>query len=316
MWVACFPQCRSQEPDFEEDRIVVREGEEIQKKGWFSKNKPSSPNVSITPPPSANSLGQTQKPKDQANDDDSGLPQREEKIPKTTPSTPGMDKQQDDLVELPERAGFNLAAMREVLDGIKNDEGSRHDLVKPTRLDISPSPPTSIMLAERPQSASPPSITKSPVITPTVEQKFSATLNPTTPAVSELTSTSPEPSSLRDIYETPPSEREENLASPSSSRLTGGSTFSVTGYDGGSVPWASSSTDKEVYGGTPFGNPFHPTAFTAVAQTGSAPSNASIAASAVEHDPWSSQTYSKSSDVSKGAGAKQASSFVANPWES
>ncbi|KAH9969208.1 hypothetical protein BGW80DRAFT_1177271, partial [Lactifluus volemus] len=38
-----------EEPDFEEDRIVVREGEEVPKKGWFStRGKPSAPVVSIT----------------------------------------------------------------------------------------------------------------------------------------------------------------------------------------------------------------------------------------------------------------------------
>ncbi|KAF8274342.1 hypothetical protein EI94DRAFT_1562200 [Lactarius quietus] len=115
-----------EEPDFEEDRIVVREGEDVQKKGWFSKTKPSAPNASASRPPSANSVGQTLRAKNHA-DDDGGLPPREEKTPMTStatsPPTPRTDKQQDDTTddaaELPARAGFDLAAMRTVLEGIE-----------------------------------------------------------------------------------------------------------------------------------------------------------------------------------------------------
>ncbi|KAI9444567.1 hypothetical protein H4582DRAFT_2108463 [Lactarius indigo] len=291
------------EPDFEEDRIVVREGEEVQKKGWFSKSKPSSPHPSASRPPSAASVGQTLKSIHHA-EDDGGLPPREGKIPMTPtatspPPTPRTDKQQGDatgdLAELPAHAGFDLAAMRAVVDGIEQG--------KPT------------MSAERPQPTSTPA-TKSPNLTPTIEQ-FSAMHNPTTTAVSDLTSD--EPRSFRDIHDALSSESEEDATSPSSSpslsvfpsssRPTGESALSPLGYDG--VSWTPVSADKEVYGGgfgTPFGNPFHPTPYAAAGQAGS-PSNVSNPS-----DPWSRspQTYSSNS-----TGAKKPSSvFAANPWES
>jgi len=241
------------------------------------------------------------------------------------PPTPRTDKQQDDatgnLAELPARAGFDLAAMRAVIDGIEQGKASRHDLTRPTRPEISPPPPPppSAMSAVRPQS---PPVTKSPDLTPTIEQ-LSATHNPTTTAV-----TSADPRSSRDIHDALPSESEEDATSPSSSpslsvfpsrycsHPTGDSALSPAGYDG--VSWTPVSPDKDVYGGdfgTPFGNPFHPTPFTAVGQTGSSPSNvsnASPASPAVERDPWSPQTFSSNSTGAK----KPASVFAANPWES
>jgi hypothetical protein len=315
-----------EEPDFEEDRIVVREGEDVQKKGWFSKNKPAAPNASASRPPSATSVGR--RPKDQAENDES-LPPREEKTPMTStatsPSTPRTDKQLDDAIgdaaELPARAGFDLAAMRAIVDGIEQGKGSRHDLTRPTRPEISPPPPSSVMSAKRPQSMSPP-ITKSPDLTPTTEQR-SAMPNPTRSAVSELRSASAEPRSLDDALL--PSGSEEDARLPSSSpslsqpRPTGDLGLSFGGYDG--APWTPVSADKEAYGGggsgsgfgTPFGNPFHPTPFTAVGQT---PSNVSkVAVPGVDRDPWSLQTYS--GDVSNSTGAKKPSSvFATNPWES
>ncbi|KAH8981454.1 hypothetical protein EDB86DRAFT_431573 [Lactarius hatsudake] len=299
------------EPDFEEDRIVVREGEEVQKKGWFSKSKPSSPLPTASRPPSAASVGQTLKSKHHAGDD-VGLPPREGKTTPTatlSPPTPRTDKQQadatGDLAELPAHAGFDLAAMRAVVDGIEQGKASRHA----SQLEIPPPPLPPVMSAERP---SPPA-TKSQGLTPTIEQ-LSPTHDPTTTAVSELTSD--EPRSFRGIHDALPlSESEEDATPPlgspslSLSRPTGDLALSSAGYDG--VSWTPVSADKEAYGGgfgTPFGNLFHPTPFAAVGQTGS-PSNVSNAS-----DPWSRspQTYSSNS-----TGAKKPSSvFAANPWES
>lgn len=312
-----------EEPDFEEDRIVVREGEDVEKKGWFSKNKPAAPNASASRPPSATSVGR--RPKDQA-ENDGGLPPREEKTPMTSsatsPSTPRTDKQLDDATgdaaELPARAGFDLTAMRAVVDGIQQGKGSRHDLTRPTRPEIPPPPPPSIMSAERPQSKPPP-LTKFPDLTPTTAQR-SASPNPTRIAVSELRSASAEPRSFRDIDDALlPSGSEEDDRLPSTSpslRPTGDLALSFGGYDG--APWTPVAPDKDGGGGgsgfgTPFGNPFHPTPFTAVAQT---PSNVSkVAVPAIERDPWSLQTYS--GGVSNTTGAKKPSSvFAANPWES
>lgn len=314
-----------EEPDFEEDRIVVREGEDIEKKGWFSKSKPSAPKASASRPPLTTSVGKTLQPKHQT-DDDGGLPPREKKAPMTPtatspPPTPRTEKQQDDatgdVAELPARAGFDLSAMRAVIDGIEQGKGSRRDLTRLTRPEIPPLPPPSAMSAERPQSTSS-QITQYPTLTPSIVQ-LSATHNPTTSAVSELTSASAEPRYVRDIYDALPSESEEDATSQSSSPSLSvfPSRARHTGYD--SVSWTPVSTDKDVYGGSgggggfaPFGNPFRPTPFAAVGQTGSSPSNASSASPVVERDPWSFP-----SDVSNGTGAKKASSvFAANPWES
>ena len=284
-------------------------------------------------PPSATSVGQTLKSKQHA-EDDGALPPREDKTPMTppatSPSSPKTDKQQDDAIgdtaEIPARAGFDLAAMRAVIDGIEQGKEGRHDLTRPTRIEISPPPPPSAISAERPQYTYPP-MTKSPNITPTIEQ-FSSTQSPTASAVSELTPASASPRSLRDIHDALPSESEEDDARspgpssspslsgfPSRSHPTGDSAFSFTGYDGGlgSTP---EFTDEDAYGGsggvgTRFGNPFHPTQFPAVGPTGSSPSNVANASLAVP-DGWSFQTYS--GDVS---GAKKPSSvFAANPWDS
>jgi hypothetical protein len=297
---------------------VVREGEDVEKKGWFSKSKPAGPNASASRPPSATSVGR--RPKDQAENDES-LPPREEKTPMssaTSPSSPRTDKQLEDATgdaaELPARAGFDLAAMRAVVDGIEQGKGSRHDLTRPTRPEI---PPPSIMSAKRPQSTSPP-LTKSPDLTPTTAQR-SATPNPTRTAVSELRSASAEPRSFRDIDDAllpSGSEEDDRLPSTSSSlRPTGDLALSFGGYDG--APWTPVAPDKDGGSGsgfgTPFGNPFHPTPFAVVAQT---PSNVSkVAVPAVERDPWSLQTYS--GGVSNSTGAKKPSSaFATNPWES
>ena len=314
---------------------MVREGEDVQKKGWFSKSKSSTPpNASASRPPSATSVGQTLSSKDHA-EDDGDLPPREEATPMTStstatsPPTPRTDKQLDDATgdaaELPARAGFDLAAMRAVVDGLEQGKGSRHDLTRPTRPETLPPPPSSAMSAQRPQSTSR-LITKSPDLTPT----SSAAHNPTRTAVSELRSASAEPRSFRDMDDAllpSGSEEDDRLPSsspspsdfPSRSRPTGDLALSPPGvYDGAS--WTPVSADKEAYGGgfgTPFGNPFHPTPFTAVGQTGSAPSNVSnpAAVPGVERDPWSFQTYS--GDVSNSTGAKKPSSvFATNPWES
>jgi hypothetical protein len=292
-----------EEPDFEEDRIVVREGEEIRKKGWFSKSKPSAPNASASRSPSASTVGQILKPKHPAVED-GGLPPREEKTPMTptatSPSTPRTDNDATgDAAELPARAGFDLAAMRAVVDGI---EGGRH-----SQPEISPPPPPLVTSAESPQSPSPP-VTKSPDLTPTIEQLSAATRT----AVNDV-------ESFRNIHDALPSESEEDARSPGPSSSpslsdfpsrfhpTGNSPLSFAGYDG--VPWRT--PDKDAYGGglgAPFGNSFHP---TAVGPTGSPPSHVSNASLAAP-DTWFS------GDMSNSMGAKKSSSsvFAANPWDS
>jgi hypothetical protein len=247
----------------------------------------------------------------------------------TSPPSPSADKQLDDAngdaAELPACAGFDLAAMRAVVDGIEHGKGSRHDLTRPTLPEIQPPPPSSVMSAKRPQSASLP-ITKSPDLS-----QRSATPNPTRTAVSEVRPASAEPRSFGDLDDAllpSGSEEDDRLPSsspptlsefPSRSRPTGDLALSPGTYDGAS--WTPVSADKEAYGGggfgTPFGNPFHPTPFAVVGQTGGAtPSNVSTpAVPGVERDPWSFQTYS--GDVSNSMGAKKPSSaFATNPWES
>lgn len=226
----------------------------------------------------------------------------------TSPSTPRTDKQLDnangDAAELPACAGFDLAAMRAVVDGIEQGKGSRPE--------IQPPPPSSVISAKRPQSASLP-ITKSPDLT-----QRSVTPNPT---VSEVRPASAKPS-LDDALLPSGSEEDERLPSSSPptlseftfrSRPSGDLALSPGAYDGG-ASWTPVSADKEGFGSTPFGNPFHSTPFAVVGQTGGpTPSNVSIpAVPGVERDPWS-----YSGDVSNNMGAKKPSSvFATNPWES
>lgn len=154
----------AQEPDFEEDRIVVREGEEYpKKKSWFSRAKSSghTPSTSTSRPPSASSY-RTHKRGAQAAPsattiEDEDLPPRTTtptlQSGAQTPTSPGVDS------ELPAHAGFDLAAMKAVI-GDKERNTLEGAVVPPTILNnaasqFSPPPPHTDVSALRSQSAPP-----------------------------------------------------------------------------------------------------------------------------------------------------------------
>ncbi|KAI0297558.1 hypothetical protein B0F90DRAFT_1738079 [Multifurca ochricompacta] len=311
-----------EEPDFEEDRIVVQEGEEVPRKGWFSKSKPSAPNGSTSRPPSATSFGQAQKPKVQAGEakDDGDLPPREVKTPTvSTPSSPqpatGQEQRPNDSTgdsagELPTHAGFNLAAMKAVIEDITVSGPPLSEIPHPHP-------------AERPQSTTPPAV-NTPDLRP-ISMRSSGAHNPT---MDGLTDDMSAPAKSVDVRDTSPfasEDGEEDLTgrlsssrSPSTyhSRTAAGPTLSFAGDDG--TPRTPVVADRDMIGGfgTSFGNPFRSTTFAAVGSTGSSSnaSNASIVASITDRDPWSFQTYS--GDVSDGRNAKKPPLFAVNPWES
>ncbi|KAI0354671.1 DUF726-domain-containing protein [Trametes cingulata] len=115
-----------EEPDFEGDRVVIREGEETQKKGWFGRKKKSSASSqSVSRPPSAASFGHAKKSGSQSSAADDDLPPREGATtptlphPPSTQSPPPPSTPHDDgdvaSAEIPAHAGFDFAAIKEVI---------------------------------------------------------------------------------------------------------------------------------------------------------------------------------------------------------
>ncbi|KZT73244.1 DUF726-domain-containing protein [Daedalea quercina L-15889] len=122
-----------EEPDFEGERIVVREGEEEEKKrGWFSRKKRNSTQVAhVSRPPSGSVVSPTKQGRSsQSSNGDDDLPPREASVTPvphksavdvplpstpTTESTPVGEGEGDVSSALPETAGFNLTAIKEVI---------------------------------------------------------------------------------------------------------------------------------------------------------------------------------------------------------
>ncbi|OBZ78921.1 hypothetical protein A0H81_01335 [Grifola frondosa] len=150
------------EPDFEEDRIVVREGEDIKKKSWFGRKKKSFPSSApISRPPSASSKHKRSTGVTTVVDDE--MPPREDAstpVPAATPRTaspnpelpPTLNEDSDlSTAEIPAHAGFDFAAIKEV---IGNDDHYPGDVQihNPKHFPAPPIPPPSL----RPESAPPP----------------------------------------------------------------------------------------------------------------------------------------------------------------
>ncbi|KIJ54324.1 hypothetical protein M422DRAFT_42501 [Sphaerobolus stellatus SS14] len=107
-----------EEPDMEEDREVIREGEESnKKKGWFSRNKETPKKSSyVQRPPS--SLNMPSKSSSPSIDD---LPER--LAHPSQPGTPDEAPSRDSL-SIPVRAGFDFKAIQEMLqeEGIEQKD--------------------------------------------------------------------------------------------------------------------------------------------------------------------------------------------------
>ncbi|KAI0714780.1 hypothetical protein C8Q76DRAFT_436977 [Earliella scabrosa] len=167
-----------EEPDFEGDRVVIREGEEKEKKGWFRRKKKSSStsqSQSVSRPPSAVPSGAAKKRTSESSaTDDDDLPPREgastptpatkapaQQPPKSPTAAPDGDLGSS---ELPAHAGFDFAAIKEVL-GKSDLNHEEVQVPQPTRFPPPSIPPPTL----RTESAPPPlPETPSPSTTPKV----------------------------------------------------------------------------------------------------------------------------------------------------
>jgi hypothetical protein len=303
----------------------VREGEEIPKKGWFSRTKqrPPSESTSTPYPPSIASVGQTQK-LDQPAGDDGELPPREvnaSESPTSTSHAPGTTRQQPNDVadniasELPSRAGFDLAAMRAVIEGIDGDREKQQDVNGPARVEIPPPfpPQGTIKKTSLPTSSL---VTSSLELTPISEHP--SKMHASTKSVSLNNARDVRPFGFQNATEDADEDSTSNLPT-SYSRVATDPTLSFKGDYKAS--WIPGVPEKDVFVGfgTPGGNSFHSAPFAVVDSTAMAAlppntSSASPAVSLADRDPWSFPTYS--GDVSASTSVKKPSVFAANPWES
>lgn len=308
------------------------------KKGWFSRNTQGAPNASTsTPyPPSINSVGQTQKPDQQAGGD-GDLSPREVNAPEASTPTTHIQKPNDvaddAASELPPRAGFDLAAMRAAVEDIKDTSQSPRDVSGFHRLEIAPPFSPQGTITGNPLSASSPVIS-SPELTPISEYPSGIHIAATSGSrdIESTSSRSPSLDETRDAGAfgdedaTGDADEDHALSSPSSSTLPSRSPFSADStppFKGDYKPsWRPGVAEKDIFGGfgTSVGNSFHSTPFAAVDSTTmtALPPNASRADPAVSvagRDPWSFPGYS--GDVSASTSVKKPSMFAAaNPWES
>ncbi|GJE97826.1 DUF726-domain-containing protein [Phanerochaete sordida] len=152
------------EPDFEEERIVVREEDEPKKRGWFSKKTtPSVSNRPVSRPPSAASFPSHHRKTSSQTTFDDELPPREPSHPAVVPpaptsGTPATEEPQSDPatpsdVQLPKTAGFNLAAIKEAIgSAARNPEELKMPAPASNRFHVPPIPPPT----QRSESAPPP----------------------------------------------------------------------------------------------------------------------------------------------------------------
>ena len=308
----------------------MREGEELPKKGWFSRTKqrPPSESTSTPHPLSISSVGQTQKSDQQAGDDGE-LPPREASASESPASTshapPGTREQPNDVAdntasELPSRAGFDLAAMRAVIEGIDGDRERLRDVNGPAPVEIPPPLPLQGTVKKNSLSTSS-LVTTSPELAPISE--YPSKMHNSRRSVSLDNARDARPFGLQ--YATEDVDEDSSLDIPTSSTFTPYSrvatdpTLSFKGdYKASLIPGVS---EKDVFGGfgTPGGNSFHSAPFAAVDSTTMTAlppktSSASTAVPLADRDPWSFPSYS--GDVSASTSVKKPSMFAANPWES
>lgn len=126
----------SQEPDFEEDRIVMREDEEPKKRSWFNrKKKPSSGSPQVSRPPSVASLPSHHRKTSSQSTLVDDLPPREgspvssqataptpvspSRIPTADSTHTGLETPEGP--NIPKTAGFDLAAIKDVIGRVDHN---------------------------------------------------------------------------------------------------------------------------------------------------------------------------------------------------
>ncbi|KAA1467865.1 DUF726-domain-containing protein [Dentipellis sp. KUC8613] len=322
-----------EEPDFDEDRIVVREGEELgKKKGWFSRRRSTAPTAPsrVSRPPSVSSFaGHKRSPAADKTIVDDDLPPRQQSAstPLTTPASPASPAPPDDSgdisSEIPTHAGFDLAAMKAAIgDAEKNPRELAIPDVPP--IHIPQIPPHSRALS------APPLDVDSPEVTPTAETPKDIGHIAAGPGASghggDLTSTFSRSLSLNDMQRLSEDEDEEDederltshnpqhayssfsaqhasssaaaeFSSQASRAPAPGPTLSFAGNDG--AVWAPAPPEDDLYAGFGAGyrNPFR------------APVGGGVGAFGA---PSASQT----SLVFGGAGGSVTGGDRADPWSS
>lgn len=252
------------EPDFEGDRIVVREGEEVpkKKKSWFSRKKKPTPQTPVSRPPSSATFTPGKKrTASNATDDDDDLPPREvselkphsdsisesatpPRASSTEPATPSNETADVTSSAIPLHAGFDFRAIKEVIG--KTDLKSE-ELKMPT-----PSPFNAPLVhppTHRTESAPPP-LLESPAVTPRARSSLDLPSLPDEPVAGpsslshhDLTSTLSRSLSLSDVKD------EDGVTSYNEKTPTGfglngpGSipTLSFGSSDGGISSWPAES---------------------------------------------------------------------------
>ncbi|KAI0053398.1 DUF726-domain-containing protein [Auriscalpium vulgare] len=291
-----------EEPDFEEDRIVVREGEEFpKKKSWFSRSNSKVPTpASTSRPPSVgpNAAASAPNPSDPTEDD---LPPREVHAPTADASDAGVPRSPtadagDIAAELPKHAGFDLAAMKAVIEDVEPGRPSA-----PAHMDLPPPPPFEASSAlERAHSAPPAG--DSPERTPTDEREvnFAGPSTSAFPAGAFSRSLS-----LNNIRRTDEEEEDEEEEDEPVQRAAGGPGLTFGGADGGM--WEPVDDKREMFG---VGNPFPP-AFASTTSgalgAGASARTGFAGAAVVERDPWA---------LPAASDAKKAGALTSNPWDS
>lgn len=165
------------EPDFEGDRVVVKEVEENNKrKSWFGLKKKSTPSTPVSRPPNAASFpphNRTTSSASASSAVDEDLPPREislstSSVPVSKEATVEPSGEITDALQsaLPKTAGFNLRAIKEVLGNAEHNP-SELQMPAPSRYSVPPIPPPTL----RSESAPPP-VPDSPRETPRARTSF------------------------------------------------------------------------------------------------------------------------------------------------
>ena len=240
-----------------------------------------------------------------------------------TLNTPGTGQQSNDVAddiasELPSRAGFDLAAMRAVIEDIKDDQPIQQGINGLARPEVPPPLPPHATATTEPQLTSPLITNSSEIIPisahshiPTADDRSELTL--TSAILPSLSGTWPPGSEPSDDAKDVDDDFSPHPLSVSLNSHAGTTpTPSIKGNDEAS--WAPEVPEKDFFGS---GNPFRSTSFVPVGPTTAVPANtstASLAASIADRDPWSFPNYSGDGPAS--ASIKKTSVFAANPWDS
>ncbi|PBK59345.1 DUF726-domain-containing protein [Armillaria solidipes] len=308
-----------EEPEFTEDRVVVREEDMSKKKGWFSRKSKSSKPQHVSRPPGGPSSysrkpsGPVPTPRDSI---DSDLPPRmDSSTPVASPpSTPQRDTASPGP-DIPMHAGFDFAAIKEMIGHSEQPE----QVVSPTPITAPPIPPPTNRTESMPQalkrSPSPtpgPSTSRSP--SPLKKDEMSSAFSRSM-SLNDANDSDTDTEPSRSPYASPP----PPLSPPSYSRSPPPSSFGAN--DSWSDP-PSRTTTLSSFNNYGFNVPTYSTSAASLTQNPFAaplatPPDAGLSFGGVDgsittsspanvSDPWSMSTH-----VGR---RKNTADFSSNPW--